>query len=267
MSTPALSPAQVPAPAPEDDVHLSLREHLIELRKRVQWAVIWLGLGFAACYNYSAQLFKFMMQPVLRALPDGEQALHYSSATEPFFIQLKVALYGGLFAASPFILWQVWAFIAPGLYRKERRAILPFVVAATLFFVAGAAFCYQIILPPAFGFLIQSAGEAMKPVLMMDEQLGLVMSLLLAFGIIFELPLILTFLSMIGIVDYKFLSKYRRHAIVLNTLIAAIVTPTGDPFNLALMAVPMMACYELGVLGARIFGKKDGTPKVLTLAK
>jgi sec-independent protein translocase protein TatC len=268
------APAPTPTPSivpkqetPEDDIHLSLRDHLMELRNRVKWAVVWLSVGFLACYNYSQQIFHFMMVPVLRALPDGEQALHYSSATEPFFIQLKVALYGGLFAASPAILWQVWAFIAPGLYRSERRKILPFVVAATGFFVAGAAFCYLIILPPAFGFLIQSAGLDIKPVLMMDEQLGLVMSLLLAFGIIFELPLVLTFLSMVGIVDHKFLSKYRRHAIVVNTLIAAIVTPTGDPFNLALMAVPMMACYELGVLGAWVFGKKDATPAVLKIAK
>src|SRR5205814_6400526 len=127
----------------------------------------------------------------------------------------------------------------------------------TLFFVSGAAFCYLVILPPAFEFLISSAGPDIKPVLMMDQQLGLVMALVLAFGIIFELPLVLTFLGMIGVVDHKFLAKYRRHAIVLNVLIAAVVTPTGDPFNLALMAIPMLLCYELGVLGAWMFGKKN----------
>jgi sec-independent protein translocase protein TatC len=137
------------------------------------------------------------------------------------------------------------------------------VAAATLFFVGGAVFCYLIILPPAFQFLINSAGPDIKPVLMMDDQLGLVMMMLLAFGIIFELPLILTLLAMIGVVDWKFLSKYRRHAIVVNVIIAAVVTPTGDPFNLALMAVPMLLCYELGVLGAWLFGKKD-TPARLT---
>ena len=118
------------------------------------------------------------------------------------------------------------------------------------------------ILPPAFEFLINTAGPDIKPVLMMDEQLGLVMMMLLAFGIIFELPLILTLLAMMGVVDYKFLGKYRRHAIVLNVIIAAVVTPTGDPFNLALMAVPMMLCYELGVLGAWFFGKKDTTARL-----
>jgi len=206
------------------------------------------------------------MRPVLKALPEGEKSLHFSSSVEPFFIYLKVALYAGLFIALPAILWQIWAFIAPGLYRKERRAILPFVTAATLFFVSGAVFCYLVILPPAFEFLINSAGPDIKPVLMMDQQLGLVMTLLLAFGIIFELPLVLTFLAMIGIVDHKFLSKYRRHAIVVNVIIAAVVTPTGDPFNLALMAIPMVLCYELGVLGARIFGKK-GEPARFTVQK
>jgi len=262
-----VSPAALPKPlapgeGPEDDVHLTLREHLLELRKRLKWALLFLGLGFLAAYHWSTETFHFLMRPVLAALPEGEKALHFSSSVEPFFIYLKVALYAGLFIAAPAILWQIWAFVAPGLYRKEKRTIVPFVAVATFFFVSGAAFCYVIILPPAFDFLIKSAGQDIKPVLMMDEQLSLVMTLLLAFGIIFELPLVLTFLAMIGIVDHKFLSKYRRHAIVLNVAIAAIVTPTGDPFNLALMAVPMLLCYELGVLGAWIFRKKDAPPRL-----
>jgi sec-independent protein translocase protein TatC len=253
-----VSPALLPAPPaePEDDVHLSLRDHLLELRQRLKWAVIWLMVGFCASYYWSQQIFHFMMKPVLDALPDGEKALHFSSSIEPFMIYLKVGLYAGLFVASPMIFWQIWRFVAPGLYRKERSKIAPFVFAATLFFVGGAVFCYVVILPPAFQFLINTAGPDIKPVLMMDDQLSLVMMMLLAFGIIFELPLILTLLAMIGLVDYKFLSKYRRHAVVVNVVVAAVITPTGDPFNLALMALPMMVCYELGVLGARIFGKK-----------
>jgi sec-independent protein translocase protein TatC len=262
-----VSPALLPKPAeapetPEDDVQLSLRDHLIELRKRLKWAVIWLLVGFCATYYWSQQIFHFMMLPIFAALPEGEKALHFASSVEPFLIYLKVGLYAGLFVASPFIFWQIWMFVAPGLYRRERRKVAPFVIAATLFFVGGATFAYLVVLPPAFQFLINSAGADIKPVLMMDEQLGLVMMMLLAFGIIFELPMILTLLSMMGVVDYKFLSKYRRHAIVVNVIVAAFVTPTGDPFNLALMAVPMMVCYELGVLGARIFHKKDTTARL-----
>ena len=256
--SPALlpKPETPPTPGPEDDIQLSLRDHLMELRKRLKWAVIWLMVGFGVSYYWSQQLFHFLMKPVLAALPEGEKALHFSSGVEPFMIYLKVGLYAGLFVASPLIFWQIWMFVAPGLYRKERRKILPFVVAATIFFTGGATFCYLVILPPAFEFLINTAGPDIKPVLMMADQLSLVMMMILAFAIIFELPLILTLLSMMGVVDYKFLSKYRRHAIVVNVVIAAFVTPTGDPFNLALMAMPMMVCYELGVLGAWIFGKK-----------
>ena len=262
-----MSPALLPKPAatpegPEDDVQLTLRDHLIELRKRLKWAVIWLMVGFCASYYWSQQIFHFMMKPVFAALPEGEKALHFSSSVEPFIIYLKVGLYAGLFVASPFIFWQIWMFVAPGLYRRERRKVAPFVIAATFFFIAGAVFCYVVILPPAFQFLINTAGPDIKPVLMMDEQLGLVMMMVLAFGIIFELPMILTLLSMMGVVDHKFLSKYRRHAIVVNVIIAAFVTPTGDPFNLALMALPMMVCYELGVLGAWIFRKKDATARL-----
>ena len=262
-----MSPAALPKPAeapekPEDDVQLSLRDHLMELRKRLKWALIWLMVGFVASYYWSQDIFHFLMQPVFAALPEGEKALHFASSVEPFIIYLKVGLYAGLFVASPFIFWQIWMFVAPGLYRRERKKILPFVIVATVFFVGGAVFCYLIILPPTFEFLIKNVGPNITPVLMMDQQLGLVMLMVLAFGIIFELPLILTLLAMMGVVDHKFLSKYRRHAIVVNVLIAAFVTPTGDPFNLALMALPMMVCYELGVLGARIFGKKGETARL-----
>jgi sec-independent protein translocase protein TatC len=261
--SPALLPkSTAPGEGPEDDVHLSLRDHLLELRQRLKWMVIWLLVGFSACYYWSQPIFHFMMQPVFAALPEGERALHFSSSIEPFMIYLKVGLYAGLFVASPLLFWQIWLFVAPGLYRKERRTIAPFVIAATAFFIGGAVFCYLVILPPAFQFLISAAGPDIKPVLMMDDQLSLVMMMLLAFGIIFELPLILTLFAMIGLVDHKFLSKYRRHAIVVNVIIAAVVTPTGDPFNLALMALPMLLCYELGILGARIFGKKDTTARL-----
>lgn len=260
VAKPAPQDAPEAADAPEDDVQLSLRGHLLELRNRLRWALIWTLLGFLGCYRYAERIYHFLMVPVLQALPEGQRTLFYGSATVPLLLYLKVGLWAGVFFASPAIFWQVWAFVAPGLYRKERRAVLPFVVIGTLFFLAGAVFCYLVILPPAFEFLLAPTLPDVKPMLMMDEQLGLVMTLLLAFGLIFEMPMFLTFLAMLGVVDSKWLSKYRRHAIVFNVFVAAFITPTGDPFNLALMAVPMMACYELGVLGAWIFGKKPELP-------
>jgi sec-independent protein translocase protein TatC len=270
MSQAALKPWE-PGAGPEDDIQLTLRDHLMELRKRLKWAALALVVGFCACYYWAQPIFHFLMKPVYDALEKNhvEKALHFSSGVEPFLIYLKVALYAGVFVTAPVIFWQIWAFVAPGLYRKEKGKILPFVICATLFFCAGTVFCYLVILGPAFEFLIGSAGPDITPVLMMDDQLGLVMTLILAFGIIFELPLVLTFLAMIGIVDHKFLNKYRRHAIVLNVIVAAFITPTGDPFNLALMAAPMFLCYELGVLGAWIFGKgrKDGTAARFSVGK
>lgn len=263
MSVPSLQLPAAPGdkpPQPEDDVHLTLMEHLEELRKRLKRMIVWVLAGFALCYHWSEKIFAFMMQPVLASLPDGQKSLHFSSSVEPFMMYLKVGLYAGLFAASPGLLYELWSFIAPGLYRREKKAIAPFVAASVLMFLGGAAFCYLVILPPAFHFLlIDAVGPDVTPILMMSDQLGLVMTLLLAFGIVFEIPLVLTSLSMLGLVDWRWLAKYRRHAIIVNVIIAAVVTPTGDPFNLALMAVPMILCYELGVLGARVFAKKPAT--------
>ncbi|MBS2021044.1 MAG: twin-arginine translocase subunit TatC [Deltaproteobacteria bacterium] len=250
------APEGKPPETPEDDVQLTLRDHLIELRNRLRWALVWVCVGFLGCYHYAERIYHFLMEPVLKALPEGKQELYYSSATGPLLLYLKVGLWAGLLVASPGILYQAWAFVSPGLYRKERRAVLPFAAIGTLFMIAGALFCYYVILPPAFEFLLESTLPDVKPMLMMEDQLGIVMTLIIAFALIFELPLVLTFLAMLGIVDSKWLSKYRRHAIVFNVFVAAVVTPTGDPFNLALMALPMMACYELGVLGAWVFGKK-----------
>jgi sec-independent protein translocase protein TatC len=210
---------------------------------------------------WSEELFRWVMRPVIRSLPPGSQALNYTSYLEPFLVYLKVALYGGLFAAAPWVLWQVWQFVAPGLYRREKRMVVPFLAIGTALFYLGAAFCYFLVMPYAFPALAAIAGPDMRPLLTMREQLTLVLGMLLGFGIIFEVPVIIAFLSMIGLVDWRFLARYRRHAIVVNTIIAAIVTPTGDPFNLALMAVPMILFYEIGIVLARILGKKRPDPE------
>jgi sec-independent protein translocase protein TatC len=198
------------------------------------------------------------MVPVLDALPKGQQALIYTSALEKFFVYLRVAVYAGVFLSAPNVLYQLWRFVAPGLYRRERRLVLPFVVSGSIMFVAGAVFCYLVILPNAFEFLIAFGGAAdwTRPMLSLKEQLSLVLMLELAFGVVFEIPLIIAFLSMIGVVQASWLARYRRHAAVVITFIAAVITPTGDPFNLALMAVPMYLFYEIGILLARVLGKR-----------
>ncbi len=257
MTEPAkqLPPKDAPA-EPEKEVKASFFEHLNELRKRLLRAVLGVAVGMAAVGYFSERLFRWVMLPVLRSLPQNQQQLHYTSYIEPFMVYLKVALYGGMFAAAPYVLWQLWLFIAPGLYKRERRVVIPFLLSGTLLFYGGAAFCYFLVMPAAFPALSAIAGDDMKPILTMTEQLSLVLAMLLGFGIVFEVPVIIAFLSMIGLVSADFLAKYRRHAIVANVTLAAIITPTGDPFNLALMAVPMILFYEIGIILARILGKK-----------
>jgi sec-independent protein translocase protein TatC len=260
MTEPAkqLPPA---APAgPEQDVKASFFEHLTELRKRLLRAVLGIAVGMAAVGTFSERIFRWVMLPVLKSLPQNQQQLHYTSYIEPFMVYLKVALYGGIFASAPYVLWQLWLFVAPGLYKRERKVVVPFLAFGTLLFYSGAAFCYFFVMPAAFPALAAIAGDDMKPILTMTEQLSLVLAMLLGFGVVFEVPVIIAFLSMVGLVSADFLAKYRRHAIVVNVTLAAIITPTGDPFNLALMAVPMILFYEIGILLARVLGKKKPAP-------
>jgi len=255
MSQP-LKPLPPPALEPENDVKQSFFEHLVELRKRLIRALLGIAVGMAIVGYWCEKIFRWVMEPVLRSLPEGQQYLHYTGYIEPFMVYLKVALYGGIFVAAPWVLWQLWLFIAPGLYKREKKVVVPFLASGTTLFYAGAAFCYFLVMPYAFPALAQIAGDDMKPILTMTEQLSLVLAMLLGFGVIFEVPVVIAFLSMIGLVSASFLAKYRRHAIVANVTLAAIITPTGDPFNLALMAVPMILFYEIGIILARILGKK-----------
>jgi sec-independent protein translocase protein TatC len=256
MTKPAESlPPAAPA-EPEGDLKASFFDHLQELRKRLLRAVLGIAVGMAAVGAFSERIFRWVMLPVIHSLPQNQQQLHYTSYIEPFMVYLKVSLYGGVFAAAPYVLWQVWLFVAPGLYKRERRVVIPFLAFGTLLFYAGAAFCYRFVMPVAFPALAALAGDDMTPILTMTEQLSLVLAMLLGFGIVFEVPVIIAFLSMIGLVSADFLAKYRRHAIIVNVALAAIITPTGDPFSLALMALPMIFFYEIGVILARILGKK-----------
>jgi sec-independent protein translocase protein TatC len=242
---------------PENEVRLSFFDHLRELRKRLFRAIIGVVVGMAAIGWWVEKIFHHLMQPVLDSLPEKQRALHYTSYIEPLMVYLKVAMYGGIFVAVPWVLYQLWGFIAPGLYRKEKKLVVPFLVSGTALFYAGAAFCYFLIFPAAFPAMAAIASDqSLSPVLTMSEQLSLVLGMLLGFGVVFELPVIIAFLAMIGVVTAATLSKYRRLAIVVNTIIAAIITPTGDPLNLALMAVPMCLFYEIGIILARILGKR-----------
>jgi sec-independent protein translocase protein TatC len=259
MSSPApqLPPAPPPRDEPEGEVRLTFMEHLRDLRRAILHSLYGVVIGMALIGFFVEPIFHWLMRPVRAALPAGQQVLHYTSSIEPLMVYVKVAVYGGIFLAVPWVLWQLWLFVAPGLYRKEKKLVFPFLVSGTALFYLGAAFCYFLIMPPAFPAMLAIAGDAtLSPMLTMSSTLSLVLGMLLGFGVVFELPVVIAFLALIGVVTADFLAKYRRHAIVLNTILAAIITPTGDPFNLALMAVPMIVMYEIGIILARVLGKK-----------
>ena len=235
---------ELPAPEaaqPEGEVKLTFLEHLRDLRKRLGRALVGVVVGMALVGGFVERIYHVLMQPVLDSLPADQRQLSFLNPIEPLMVYLKLALYGGVFVAAPWVLWQLWLFVAPALYRREKRLVVPFLLFGTLLFYGGAAFCYFLVMPPAFPAMLAIAGDAsLKANLTMSEMLSLVLAMLLGFGIVFELPVVIAFLSMIGLVSWKTLAKYRRHAVVVNVAIAAIITPTGDPFNLAMMAVPMV---------------------------
>lgn len=247
-------PEETKLTKPEDK--LSFTHHLAELRKRLIVCCIAIGIGFGISYYYSQELFTFLSRPLLDAMPQGSAFLVFTGIIEPFWTYLKIALIGGIFLASPVIFYQIWLFIAPGLYETEKKWVTPIVISATVLFIGGALFGYYVVFPVGFKYFLSFSTDALKPMLSMNEYFSFVSKFLLAFGAVFEMPILIFFLARIGIVDAKMLSKYRKYSILLIFIIAAILTPTPDVFSQFLMAAPMMVLYEVGVILARLFGKK-----------
>lgn len=233
-----------------------MTDHLAELRVRIiKVLVIFMG-GFGACYGFSEKLFNVLRAPIVPYLPDGAKGLHYIGVFEKFMAHIKVSFLGGVFLTSPLWLYQVWKFIAPGLYAREKKYILWFLVSAVFLFLAGAAFAYYIVLPFAFKFLISFGGDVDKPLITISEYLDFILKFFLGFGVMFELPVILTFLGMMGVVDAPFLRKNRRWAILLMAIMSAIITPPDAVSMLALL-VPLTALYELSIFLVKIFAPKE----------
>jgi len=229
---------------------MSLTDHLEELRKRLMRSLIAAFIAFGVCYNFKEWLFEILTRPLVESLPKNATMI-YTSLPEAFFNYLKISFFAGLVVASPYVLYQIWKFISPGLYASERKYVLPFVLSSTILFVGGVLFGYFIALPPAFRFFLEFSTDFLKPMLTIREYLSLTIKLLLAFGIVFEIPIFIFFLAKIGVVNSRMLAKQRKYAILLIFIVAAIITPTPDAFTQTIMAIPMMILYEIGILVAK----------------
>ena len=239
---------------PEDE-KLPFTAHLEELRRRLIICSIAIGIGFVISYVFSRKLFEILMQPLLAAMPPDEKLI-YTGLPEAFFTYLKVAFLAALLLAVPVIVYQLWMFIAPGLYDKEKRLVLPIVFLSSVFFMGGALFGYFVVFPFGFKFFMGFASDYVRPLPSMKEYLGFSAKLLFAFGAVFELPLFVTFLAKLGIVNVRFLKAKRKYAILLFFVFASILTPP-DVITQIMMAGPLILLYEVGILGARVFGKKE----------
>ncbi len=222
---------------------MSLMEHLEELRKRILRSLGFLMGGFVFGWIFRVQLYGIIKKP----LDDLHLDLYYNHPTDPINLYLKTALLGGAILASPFILYQVWLFISPGMYANEKKHVFPFMGATVGLFLAGAWFGYRYVFENAIRVLVFGFGKGFHPILTIDEYTGFFLAIILGLGICFELPILIFFLALFGIVDAKFLLRHFRYAVLVIFLVAAIICPLPDPFSMCLFASPMLALYFLGV--------------------
>jgi len=246
------------AETPEtDDGKMSFLEHLGELRTRIIWSLIPAVIGLLVAFRFSDYILRFISRPLTSR---GSQ-LVFLAPTEAFWTSMKISMVAGIFLAMPVILWQVWAFVAPGLHAHERKYAGPFVIVGSLLFLAGGAFALLVVVPFAITFLVSfGQQQGIKDMISVGNHVDFVIKFTLAFGLVFEMPVVITLLSLMGIVTPRFLSKNRKYAILINFVIAAILTPTPDIVNQSLMAGPLCILYEVGILSAWLFSKRAKKP-------
>ena len=237
-----------------DDKSMGLLDHLNELRRCLIKASVALFMGFVLCFIVVDPIFDTLVDPLLKALPKGSHAI-YTTLPEGFFTRMYIAFVAGLFASSPVFFYQIWSFIAPGLYDEEKRFILPVAFISAIFFIGGGLFCFHIVFPYAFSFFVSFATDEIVAMPKVSDYLNFVLKLLIAFGLIFEMPLFSFFLSRLGLITADMMRNVRRYAILVIFIVAAILTPP-DVVSQLLMAGPMLVLYELSIFIAAIFGKK-----------
>lgn len=240
---------------PRDPAEMPFLDHLDELRSRLIWSLVALLVGMVLGLVAVTQfhVLELVELPLRGLLPDDN--LFYTSPTTPFFITLKLGFIVGLILAFPFLAWQLWAFLSPALYENERKFAVPAIATGTALFLGGIALAYFLVLPFGLKVLLSFYQESLSPLITVDEYLKFATMLILAFGLIFEMPILLVFLSMVGIVTPEGLSKYRRHAIVVIALVSAVMTP-ADPFTQIAMMLPLIVLYEGSILTIRVLRRR-----------
>jgi sec-independent protein translocase protein TatC len=241
-------------PSEDELPKMTFLDHLEELRKRLMISLIAVAVGFFASWAFAEVIFGILQAPLTNFLPPGDK-LAYTRLTAPFFLYMKVAFFTGIFVSSPVILLQLWLFIAPGLYKKERRLAAPFIIFGTLFFALGGYFGYRFLLPATCAFFVEQ-GQQFKQMVTVDDYFSFASTIILATGAVFETPILIFFLARLGIVTPAFLMQKFKYAVVLSFVISAVVTPTPDMVTQAALAVPMILLYLIGVGVAFLFAKK-----------
>jgi sec-independent protein translocase protein TatC len=256
-----------------EDKKMPLLEHLVELRRRLIYSFIAFILAFLVCYHFSQDIFAFLVRPLADALKDRPDAhMIFTALHEAFFTYLKVGFWAALFVSFPVIASQIWMFVAPGLYRHEKKAFLPFLVATPVLFLMGAALVYYVIFPMAWHFFLSfqaSGGDGALPIEVapkVDQYLSLSMQLIFAFGLGFELPVLLMLLVRVGIVSSSGLARNRRYAIVGAFIAAAVLTPP-DVLSQFSLAIPLIILYEISVIGGRMIEKSRATREAAEAAQ
>jgi sec-independent protein translocase protein TatC len=237
---------------------MSFLEHLEELRVRLIHSIVALAVGFGVCWGFREPIFHFLTSPLREAYP-GVKFI-FTGPSEALILYMKMAFFVGIFVAAPYILYQVWAFIAPGLYPHEKAYAVPFIVAGTFFFIGGACFGHFYLFPITFRFLGQFGGEDMTFMPKVDEYYTFYSWFLLGLGVVFQLPVVIFILSRIGLVTPRFLIRHFKYAVLISFVVSAIITPTPDIVTQSLLALPMIGLYLLGVAVAWLFGRPRQVP-------
>jgi sec-independent protein translocase protein TatC len=249
------SPFESESPEESGEGRMTFLEHLDELRRRITHAVAALLVGFVISFAFINQVFAFVYLRLAKDVPGGK--LIFTEPGEAFFLWMKIAALTGVLIASPYIMWQVWLFIAPGLYAKEKRLAIPFVISSSALFVAGAAFSHYVVFPAAWKFFASFSNDFMEFMPRVEPVFSLYVKLMLGLGLVFQMPVLMFVLARLGIVSARFLLKNTKYAILLIFIAAAIITPDGNPVNQVLVGAPMVGLYFIGIVVAWLFGKAN----------